>query len=54
VSYGDEIKVQLLESVLQQYHEVDYWSHPNEAQHAERLVLVKEDYCRSWYELQED
>jgi hypothetical protein len=54
MSYGDEIKVQLLKLVLQRYHEVDYYSHPNETQHAKRLVLVKEDYCRSWYELRED
>jgi hypothetical protein len=51
VSCGDEIEVQLLESMLQRYREIDYWSHPNETQHAERLVAIKEDYCRPWYEL---
>jgi hypothetical protein len=54
MSYGDEIEVQLLKLVLQRYREVDYWSHPSEAQHVERLVPVKEDCCRSWYELWED
>jgi hypothetical protein len=27
--------------MLQWYREIDYWSHPNDAQHAKRLVLVK-------------
>jgi hypothetical protein len=53
-SYGVEIEVQLLESMLQWYREVDYWSHPNEEQHAERLVPIKEDCCQSWYKLWED
>jgi hypothetical protein len=53
-SYGDEIDVQLLKSVLQQYHEVDYWSHPSEALHAKRLIRVQEDYVLSQNELQED
>jgi hypothetical protein len=34
-------KYNFFELVLQRYREVDYWSHPNEAQHAERLVPVK-------------
>jgi hypothetical protein len=46
--------LQLPESMLQQYREINYWSHPNEAQNVERLVVMKEDCCRSWCELQED
>jgi hypothetical protein len=48
------MNAQLLESMIQWYREIDYWYHTNEAQHTERLVPVKEDCCRSWYELWED
>jgi hypothetical protein len=38
---GIKSKYNFFESVLQCYREVDYWSHPSEAQHAKRLVPVK-------------